>query len=404
MKKTIFALFAVVLVLSLATCDFLDEPLARGVDDSPVPDGKVRLAIGMEGVGAGRALTTSLASGAGGVDYYEVVFLSGTTYYQVEFGTSATDAARTIEIPPGPYNGADYAVMFAGKSNGGSDYTLLAIGIISQIGNKAGTTTPVTNGNATISPDTTSVTFKLTALKNNVSATSSASTFQILGPTNVGGSSYASSSMTNIPTITSGAITFPVFPIPKGDYSPGDSTYTYTSGSTYLVNNIVGQYNITVPFYTAVEKKANWSVTSPTYTASAPATDTAVPGTVTCHPEGGGAALSFTQISTTTNATLAFNFVVDLSATTTPFEGLCAVYIAANVCPLTTAATVLKAPSYAPGSTNTWTIRGGTVNTAPDAGNTGGAVILAIGTHFKAKMIVNPGSDPDDPPDVPWEP
>jgi hypothetical protein len=340
MKKTLFALFAVLLASFLATCDLLEPPPEKAPPDS-TEDGMVRLTVNVAGVS--RALTTSNAQAAGAVNYYEVVFKSGTNFYQTEF---ASGTSGTITIPFGNYPTAADAVMFAGNKVG-NDYTLLAVGVI----------TAVTPGPGTaINASTTGVTFTLSALKNNVNYTAT-STFQIMGPTN-----YDTASM-GTKQVTDNSVTYPVFPIPQAGFSNADTTFTNTAG------NIVAKYSLTIPNNDAVILEAsNWTATPTPYTAGGNETGTTVEITedIITYP-----------INTALPNQCVFTFLVDVGSGSGAVDGLCAVSIDAPVYALsTTAITTWGSP---PTLTLVWHIRGGIDDSIPDGiGGNGAPVILGV--------------------------
>jgi hypothetical protein len=374
MKKTLFALFAVLLASFLATCDFFEPPAEEAPPDS-TEDGMVRLTINVAGVG--RALTTSNAQGA--VNYYEVVFKAvDGTLYQVEFGLSASDAARTIIIPPDNYSGAGKAVMFAGNK-AGDDYTLLAVGVITATAGGASA-----GSNANITTSTTGVTFTLSALKNDVNNTATdpgSSTFKIIGPTHaavtqLNYSTVASDSTGDaIPTATGGGPLYPVFPIPPAGYNPSGDHTDYDN----LTENIVGEYSITLPHSASVILQAPWSLDSAAYNGGGTDTGTTIPATeLTPKANTTGAALS----TVGDPPICTFIFTVDVSSLTPATDdGLCAVSIDVPVYALSPTAKL--AATNAVGSTKVWHIRGGTTNATPDGiGGNGGAVILAVGKYY----------------------
>jgi len=199
MKKTVLALFAVLLVLSLATC----------ADDSAPPDksGNTNMATltvkvdnGVD-TSTGRKITSTI--GSTDADYFEVVFKSGTAYYGITWADSTgSGSSGSITIPEGNYTGAGNAVLFAGKDNT-SEKTLLGVGIIYSVTDEDTTTTE----GQTIKPTSKSVTFTVTSLTNDVNTTSS-STFKITGPTSP--TNYATKTIEE----TGGSLTYPVFPVP----------------------------------------------------------------------------------------------------------------------------------------------------------------------------------------------
>jgi hypothetical protein len=370
-RKTIFALFAVLLVLLLAACDFIELPRGGGDDLPNIPnDGMVSLTIGVGGGGTGRALTTDLAKA--GVNYYEVVFKSGSTLYQIGFNSGDPPLDRTISLPVGNYSGPESAVMFAGNKNlSGTDYTLLAIGVIDSTVT-GGSTVP---NSGLIASNTTQITFLLSAITNDVNTNQVTSTFKIVGPTsaNDGSGNYATAGAGSIPTTID--TRYPVFRVPPAAYINTDTTFTYDSGDpSYLLENIVGSYTFNNANFAGVGlASGGWTATPAPYSGGG---ETPVTGVV-IHPES---LIPGVKIDTIGGV---FNFVVDVSgASATP--GLCAVSIDVQVYAL--GATALKAPSYSPGPTITWHIRGGSINTDPDEGkdlppngSAGGAVLLGVG-------------------------
>jgi len=387
MKKTIFALFTVLLVLSLATCDLLEQPETA---KSVVENGMVTLTINVDGVTT-RALnaTNSAPGGTDPANYYEVVFKNGSTYIQIAFSASSGNPAeREITVPIANYAApGNDAVIFGGKYDG-TDYTLLGVGAILSTTGGAGA-----GNNADITKDTTGVTFRVTALKNGVGGSNS--TFKITEPTaTVGaidsGHDFATDTTHNsngaIPTVTDSGPTYPgtypVFPVPKAGYTNVGST-----------GSIVGEYSVTITNFNKVILSGPWSldvapISLGSYTGSS---SSGTPG-VQCTP---------TSLPTTTtpapvtlsSATCTFTFGINVSDASVT-DGLYAVSIDAPCYALS--------PTHKGGTTLTWHIRGGTVNANPDnGGNTGGAVVLAVGilANFdKQVTISNPGgSDWVDP-------
>jgi len=381
MKKALFALFAVPLVLLpvilLATCDLYK--LFPNADDK---QSMACLSINFGGGSTSRALTTDLAQAK--VDYYEVIFKAPNGLcYQAEWEDTDGTGSGSITIPVGNYtgvggtNGAGAgAVMFAGIGDG---KTLLAIGTISSIEDYY---SPIINSdplNAIIKSTTKSVTFMLTALENDVNDTNGsatdASSFQILSPT-----AYSTDSSTHAIYKEGG---FPLF------YIPAKSPFGYTADNeirplyTKDDNFITGQYlvNCTNALFASLKLSGDWSVSSPSSYNFL--THTGLTGVVGAprKPEP--------------NAVLAdgeFIFHIDLSGASAN-TGYCLISIDAPVV-YALSPTVKKAPSYANGSPITWHIRGGIDNANPDGGileewdqveyngkygSLGGAVILAVG-------------------------
>jgi len=379
MKKTFFALFAVLLVLSLATCDLLEESDAGR---SIAENGMVNLTINIADGGTGRSLTTDLAKAD--VDYYEVAFKdpTGATMYRKAWNKSDVGPI-TIAVPvcatPG-YNTADKAVLFAGIN---STKTLLAVGIIT------GTTTGGgAVANAVIANNTTAVTFTLSALQNDV-ATSS---FSILGPS-AAQTSHPAALHNNYTTTALGkksvdvgatVVTYPVFSIPEATYPNATvGSFSDTGG------NVIGEYTINCgvagaqnAYYAGVIiETAGWSVHTASYAVTNPPSPIAYPGatigvTANSIPAAGSA------------VTGAFRFLIDVSAAT---NGISKVYIDAPVIAINNTA--------ASGLPGTWHIYGGKDSTDPDAGvvggtgSDGGAVLLAVGGEelfYLKSIVLNP--------------
>jgi len=394
MKKTFLALFAVLLVLMLATCD----DSGGTPSDQTVPEGMASITIDLGDIDA-RRLNVGNAQAA--VDYYEVVFKTSTNvYYQIKFADGASQALRTIVIPGGDYTGENSAVMFAGKENtAGSDYTLLAIGTISKVGGVALASIPAPNaGKAWIEPGATSVTFKLTALTNGVNTTAkepNSSTFKITGPTvsnDADEYDYATATTTNKPAIgTTTTGNYPVFPIPA-------HTYDNTGGST--TGDITASYSVTIPFYSAVKRAAtSWSAKATTISVGSETGVTVSGGGIVLTPT------SFLTANATLSATSEFTFGIDLANCTG--DGLCAVSIKVPVYALTNTAPLVGVTPMV------WNIRGGSDITDPptstdgvdDGSGDGNAVLLSVGSakysNFKATVEITP---PTKTPGDGWEP
>jgi hypothetical protein len=370
MKKTVFALFTVLLVLSLATCELL-EPVDTA--RTAVPDGMVRLTINVDdGGGPNRALTPTL--GNNNADHYEVVFVSGTpaVYYQTEWTKGS--GGGTITIPTGNYTGAARAILFAGKDNT-SEKTLLGVGIITAVNGTALASLTPPNV-ATISAGTNNVTFTVTSLENAVSANAGTSTFVITAPTAAGGENYATNGPSTMPAAidkTGGSIQYPVFPVPAFGYA-GTITASYTISS--------------IPYVAQVIRTGAWSATAAGLAADGEA---AAVGNVNCAvstPAATGVALTGTNDA----------FVIDITLGTvgTETNGLAGLLINVPVCAYTTAGNIKRADSTPPydgaagDHTTTWTIRGGSSLTTPDGVNgNGAAVLLGIGVHGHGMKQIN---------------
>jgi hypothetical protein len=368
MKKTLLALFAVLLVLSLAACDFFLLPPDTGDGWSRYPDandGMVSLNINVGGGGTSRALDIDVAMG--NADFYEVVFKGpDNKFYEANWVSGTVN----ITIPVGDYTGAEKATLFAGHYDG-SDKILLGIGEIFEIDNDELSVRPGGLANtAFIGPGTHNVTFKVRALKTSVTTDKATSSFQILGPTSP--TNYETGSAGPNPTITvGGGTTYPIFPIPPRPYT--NPTGSFSDVST----NIIGQYTVDLTSHSAaVILDGNWSATVVQYTGPAAtytlggATASADTGTITCPAENAGALLSIS------NNVCTFKFMVDLSVVGGT-DGLFQVLIKAPV----RALAPISGSTYGTGTPVTWHIMGGAVKTMPDggAGTSGALIILDVG-------------------------
>jgi len=257
MKKTVFALFAVLLVLSLATCDLFEPP--AGIEGNlPKPtDGNremVRLTIGVGNNGISRALT--LPQAQANVNILEVAFTDGTDVYR----TSWNGGDTYLDVPAGDYTGPEKAVVLAGYDNGsGIDLTLLAVGKITNIngGGDLGASPAI------IDKTTTGVTFTLIPLEGGVTNTI-ASAFHILGPTSL---SLQTNDGTKGISTYNDTFPYPVYTLPaRYNYSVNDSGAANPSGLN-TTENVIGQWNFTNSYYAGLKQKGSWTVAS-TYTIS----------------------------------------------------------------------------------------------------------------------------------------
>jgi predicted small lipoprotein YifL len=380
MKKTIFALFAVMLVLSLATCDLLEPPDAA---KSVAPEGMVTIKINV--VGLGRAVNLENSSpdvsvpGPGAADYYEVVFRNGTNYYGKAWDGGSTGSG-TITIPVANYSGTgNDAVLLAGfKSN----FTLLGVGHITAGGD-------LTSGGNT-------VTFNVAALVNGVGSTSASSrnsTFRITGPTTPNGDDfngwdYATASTQNSDAFTRLTGNIPIFPVPG---------YDTVGSQAYTAQDIKGAYSITIPD----GAKVVLSGVTPVTVTSVSLGSWPEQGTNHNTTEGGGVSYTYSNIAPTPNPTTkaladgqnTINFDIDVSGVDE--NGLSAFKVEATVRGLGTPATYANVGATTPVP---WVIRGGTSPNTVDNGGTGNgaAVILAVGTHANFTRGISV-SDPDWP-------
>jgi len=250
MKKTIFALFAVLLALSLATCDLLDpEDGGRSVAEK----GMVSLTINIKDGNTSRAVSSSTAPGA--TTKYEVVFKDTADNQLYRFTANGTTSVP-VKIPMVNYVNTAEAIVFAGTSGN----TLLGIGIITEYTTKTAPTVPVSvlpGGTITVDDETNGITFTLTALTSGVTA-GLGSSFHLVGPTNA--SSADPKSQGNFSTTGGGAAAIgnksgiPLFNLPAGKFTNTGSNdpVPIGSGNTSLdvstintTTSIVGRYTIT---------------------------------------------------------------------------------------------------------------------------------------------------------------
>jgi len=387
MKKTLFALFAVSLVLLpvilLASCDF--NKISPNTDDR---QSMARLSINVGG-GTSRALTPELAQSNDGVNYYEVVFRAPNgLYYQVEW-LKGNESTAEITIPVGDYTGVAGgtndagAVMFAGKKDG-NDYTLLAIGVISSVEDYDGISYSKKPDSAEIKTNTRIVTFKLYALENNVNNNNGSaqdpSTFQILAP-----NSHKTSGGTPpyMPiALESG---YPVYSVPNIIYSQdSNEPPDYDkSGSGFIT--CLYKINCDDPaLFSAMKLLREWSVSSPELSDA--------PYNILTHNGGlrgvkGDPRKPVPNVNTVLDGEFVFH--IDLSDASANVDDYCKIYIDVPVHALN--ATAKLAATGNTDSTIEWHIRGGIDNTVPDGGHvetspgsgvyndsTGGAVILHI--------------------------
>jgi len=400
MKKTVFALFAVILVLSLATCDLLDSPdTSRRVAKGDMVSLTINIADGI----TSRAMNKPLAQPA--VTKYEIVFNDSVNGDIYRFPVPSSQTTIKIEIPAADYTGANKAVVFAGDD----DNNLLAIGRITGVDG-----TDLNGGSAIVtdSPPTTSVTFTLVALTSGVTDTS-LSSFHLLGPTapvstdiKVNGKNFSTDSVFGAPTPAAiGTYTggIPQFNIPAGRYnSTGSnsglilaadgSSLDSTSINTNV--NVVGRYTIKCGDglnYKGVQinPAMGWSVTSVQPTAiEVPNPDTRITVTATkVFPTG-------------TSMPQDGSFYFNISNSSETNVGYTKVYIEVPVVAISTDKG-LDSSNAATVNPVSWKIKGGVDNTF-DKGptTTGGAVLLFVDTPSTAnpppdKIEIEVEFDPD---------
>jgi len=371
MKKTILALFAVLLVLSLAiSCgDGSNDPAP-----SVTNDGKVTIAITVEDdTGTGRALTSGLGSVA--ANYYEVVFYDGTDYYQTTWGKGT--GGGTITIQSGvDYGTANRAILFAGVNS--PERILLGVGILT---NTWTTSAASPDGTTLVSSTTKGAVFSVTSLTNRVNNTSTganASTFQITGPATSSDEdkwSYVTNTGTNSFTpVISTADGYAIFRVPGYD-TAGNSGLGQAYGSA---TDVTATYDVTVPYNAQVIADG---ATTATVAGQAVTGETTGTGTIGC------TFVSATPTASGTTVTISNLFRINVTGLTAAQSGCYGFLIDMPVYPYRTTADVGTTPYDNTEKTTAviWHIRGGSSLTTPDgnvttAGN-GALVLLAVGTH-----------------------
>jgi hypothetical protein len=349
MKKTILAALTVLLVMLAVTCDS-STPGFSGVEKEPpryTEDGRLLVSLSIGTGNASRAMTGALAKA--NADYYEVAFqdLSNTSKtYRASWDYTKTGR---IAVPAGDYDDASKAILFAGRK---SDRTLLAVGVITAVDGTAGTE---------ITSITTSVTFTLSALTNDVKNDPVNSTFQITGP--VGYETSDIASVADFPLAKIDNINYPLFRIPdniaaiNADYDVNFPTIsTIDTKDGIIVQSLGTIYSMGFVYENKLGEKTPSLVVEGTYLT--PAANTAVTGT--------------------------FALEIDTTGTLVP-TGISRLSIEVPVCAINTAN---DAPDI-------WYIRGGMYQADLDAGNStnslGGAVLLAVGLDvgYVVDIIIN---------------
>ena len=360
MKKAIYIGIIALCALVMFSCDDFTSS-AELANNEPVlfaPDGVtplVNLAIRVGG-GHNRALTQELARG--NIDFYEVAFLADDVVYRTSW--NYTQVGR-IAIPFGDYKFVDpaldnpdpasdgsapgdfVAILFAGRQ---SDRTLLAVGNLTStaVGGAPGTTL--------VGPNTTVITFTLSALTNDINVTPTTTTFGILEPDDNDPIDYRTREITgNIPTALVNSRTIPVYKVP--------------------INNdeIKAYYGVKVPHYQGVVfAEANSDIISAGIAIDDDGGAT-VEGEVI---HGLGDSVGDWNVSDPSTG-----FQIEIDTTNVPQAGISRLSVAVPVNAINN--------DNEPGK---WFIRGGLSNHIFDAGITGGvggvaslggAVLLAVG-------------------------
>jgi hypothetical protein len=189
------------------------------------------LTIKVSGDDPVRSLTTGNAKAA--THFYEVIFhdIDHDTYARAVWNKGQT---VRLAVPPAIYDGGTgsghgQAILLAGTSNVGTayDYTLLAVGYLTNVDSGGGTSTiPVTN----ITVDSQSVTFTLFALNAAPSLDAADTSFKITG--GVGVTPTPSTGTLPNATVSGGTdVPVPYFQLPK----------SATATATYTINELSAQ-------------------------------------------------------------------------------------------------------------------------------------------------------------------
>ena len=324
MKKALFALLAVLLVLPAVGCD--NSLFSPNLEPEPAPgqnaadekdNDREMVGIAINTGGASRALIHDLAQA--GVNYYEVAFKDPlydhpTTPIKVIYRSSwnFSETGR-IFVPKGDYDGVDKAVLFAGRQ---SDRLLLAIGELTAVNGDPGTD---------ITAATKSVTFTLEALRYDIDPPGIGVRFDI--PSTVGSVEFDDK-------------TYPLFRIATGT----DLTAKFTITNSYFAG--------------LAEVPGGSTVQSTKYCIYKLGTDEVVDGVKL-------------EIGTITPNIVGDDFVVTVKVTPGTDAGLSGLSLEAKVVPLSN--------DYGPGL---WYIKCGMFNHLLDQGgkSLGGTVLLAIGS------------------------
>ena len=356
--------FGIVMLLSLTiiTCGFNaaeNQPNIVGYTD----DGRPIMELTIN-AGVSRALTDVLARAS--VDFYEVVFFDGTNYHRA---TWHRGQAGRLRVPAGAtqYDVATNAVLFAGIYD---SKTLLAVGRLSHINGAA-----VSGATAVIGADTTAVTFTLTSLVTNVSATGATSTFQITGPTGLpgGASAWATAGLGTLPTTTdSFGQTIPIFRIPsRNEYAGYGNTPTVSDGpvqAAFGIDTAAANINAFLPGIIVTDLNV---VRTHLHDTNRPDGFVNVTGVI--NTTAGSLGANPVQSAAPSALLTPINLLLTVS-TTGNQNGLCRIYLDIPVVAISTTA-----------SGTTWFIRGGINNHQLDGGaavnSLGGAILLGIGNY-----------------------
>jgi len=349
MKKLFLVLFAVVLALSLVTCDvFAPPPVAENdvLDDGLGPLQPGEFFIGVQRP-SGRALTAPLARA--GADYFEVVFHDKALnlFERVAFTEGSVVRMRAPTYDEEYDNIGNYvAYVFAGRNE---SKMLLGIGMIYSVDGVVGETE--------ITADTTDVIFKLEALTTDIHANNTTSTFTIGG----GGVSVIDE------PVVGQTFNVPVFIVPnnRNDLT-GSFKFKITNNHSFSVNlfdSILWTAGGTVTTREAIFESKETQLSSVT--------------------------ASNVAVAITGSNPTAAEIDVTFDIVSPAKDGLGILYIDIPVC-------LLDPPGPSSPAAVTWRLRGGLNNAMIDVGPThnygdgslGGAVFIGIGNVFSGSGFI----------------
>jgi hypothetical protein len=214
-------------VLLAVGCENITTP----VDTDGPNDGKLTIKVG-GGNSASRAIIVDTAKNA--VNFYEVIFYNGTEYTRTAWykGQSAR-----LAVPPADYDGTtNKAILLAGTNNAGThgrDYTLLAVGELTQTKDNGVNNTPPT----LITANTNWAEFTLYALEAAPSKDGTKSSFTIAAP-----AGYITGA--TVPLANVSGLKVPYFVLPK-NVNTGKAEYKIPILETQAVgSDKLGDYVI----------------------------------------------------------------------------------------------------------------------------------------------------------------
>jgi len=389
MKKTYFAVVAVLLALMLVTCDNVGTPsVDKGNEEGLIISFRTS---------DGRALTTPIA--AAGADYFEVVFENATRKVRTSWGNGATGRI----IPgDGDYDNSGItgiygkAYMFAGRNG-----TLLGVGVLVDVieGNTATGLTVIDMTKAT------QVVFQITAFNTDVGGLkAAAAAYDDVIDNGTG-------LIPDAEAAAAAAVIDSTFKIPAGaSFTPGnlgslllDASQTPNLTAPVFITDpgtsaIGATFDITDTAGTSFGASAHADILSAIKPVAASVAAPDPINKVICSGylwEAGNSPFAVTSGVTTGITTSALPIPIPLSIIPGTKVGLAQVSIEIPVY-LYDDGTVPAANGAAP---LTWYIRGGLNNTAADLGATfnggdgslGGAIIIGVGEFNKnaAGLIIS---------------